>query len=47
MGIVDLVCRALGADLCEFLEYVPDGDGRTLNRGETSGHVREPADGRI
>ncbi len=29
LSVVDRVCRALGADLCELFEYVPDGDGKT------------------
>ncbi len=29
LSVVDRVCRALGADLCELFEYVPAGDGET------------------
>lgn len=27
LSVVDRVCRALQADLCELFEYVPDGEG--------------------
>ncbi len=43
LSVVDRVCRALGADLCELFEYVPNGDGETREGGETSGSDREPA----
>jgi len=29
LSIVDRVCRALDADLCDLFEYLPDGDGET------------------
>ncbi len=39
LSVVDRVCRALGADLCELFEYVPDGHGETRegarHRGRT------------
>ncbi len=28
LSVVDRVCWALGADLCELFEYVPDGEAR-------------------
>ncbi len=34
LSVVDRVCRALNADLCELFEYVPDGDGETHEGGE-------------
>ncbi len=34
LSVVDRVCRALQADLCELFEYVPDGDGETPEGGE-------------
>ncbi len=29
LSVVDRVCKALGAGLCELFEYVPDGGGET------------------
>ncbi|MDP9381037.1 MAG: helix-turn-helix transcriptional regulator [Chloroflexota bacterium] len=37
LSVVDRVCRALGADLCELFEYVPDGDGETQEGGAARG----------
>ena len=34
LSVVDRVCRALDADLCELFEYVPDRDGETREGGE-------------
>ncbi len=39
LSIVDRVCKALDADLCELFEYLPDGDGDTHEGGEAE--VRE------
>ncbi len=39
LSVVDRVCRALRADLCELFEYVPDG--------ETTTETREGADASI
>ncbi len=33
LSVVDRVCRALDADLCELFEYVPDGDEETQEGG--------------
>ena len=32
LSVVDRVCRALGAELCELFEYVPDGGGESETR---------------
>ncbi len=34
LSVVDRVCKALGAGLCELFEYVPDGGGETREGGE-------------
>jgi DNA-binding Xre family transcriptional regulator len=41
LSVVDRVCRALDADLCELFEYVPDGDGEIPEGGVAE--AREPA----
>ena len=47
LSVVDRVCRALDADLCELFEYVPDGDKETQEAGELTRPDREPVDGPI
>ncbi len=32
LSVVDRVCKALGADLCELFEYVPDEETTTETR---------------
>ncbi len=36
LSVVDRVCKALGADLCELFEYVPTGDGETHEGAEAA-----------
>ena len=47
LSVVDRVCKALAADLCELFEYVPDGDEETHEAVERTLPDREPVDGRI
>ncbi len=46
LSIVDRVCRALDADLCELFEYVPDGeDGTETREGAVATRGWGPDDG--